>query len=151
METEIIKTMDIIQVEVLKGAKAPYKKHKTDAGFDLFATEDIEIYFGQVIKHPVNVKLHLPEGSWAEIKTKSGLGSRGLLVYAGVIDEGYRGIIHVVMSNIKQGDDPIVIKAGEKLAQMTMHPHHNGYKIEVVDKVSEDTERAAGGFGSTGK
>jgi dUTP pyrophosphatase len=152
-----------IEVEVLPDGKLPAKKNKTDAGFDLFATSDITIYPGQVLKHPLNIRMKLPKGTWGEITSKSGLGSQGLLVYAGVIDEEYRGIPHVVMSNIYliQGldpdgyplmrTDPIVIKKGDKLAQLIMNPFSSEFFIEQVDSVETNTSRGEGGFGSTGK
>src|ERR1035437_10848525 len=89
-----------IEVETLEGGKVPFKANASDAGFDLYATEDIQIFPGQVQKHPLNIKFKLPKGTWGEITSKSGLGAKGLLVYAGVIDQDYRGIPHVVMSNI---------------------------------------------------
>lgn len=146
-----------IKVEVLEGGKLPSKKNPTDAGWDLFATEDITIYPGQVMKHPVNIRMQLPAGTWGEITSKSGLGAQGLLVYAGVIDEEYRGIPHVVMTNLKlkngmmDNHDPIIIKKGEKLAQFIMNPYSSSYFIEQVDKIDTETSRGEGGFGSTGK
>ena len=158
----IIKDAFEIKVEVLDGGKMPTKAHSSDAGWDLYATEDIVIYPGQVKKHPLNICLHLPVGTWAEITTKSGLGAKGMLVYAGVIDEAYRGIPHVVFSNIfliegLDGDglplmrtSPIIIKKGEKLAQMVMSPYSNNYFLTQVEKVDTATERAGSGFGSSG-
>src|ERR1700677_2371277 len=92
---------DEILVEVLEGGKLPTKANSNDAGFDVYATEDIVLYPGQVKKHPLNIRLNLPPGAWARIETKSGLDRKGMMVWAGVIDEGYRGIPHVIMSNIK--------------------------------------------------
>lgn len=152
-----------IKVEVLDGGTMPTKAHVTDAGWDLYATEDITIYPGQVKKTPLNIRLELPAGTWAEIASKSGLGSRGLLVYAGVIDESYRGIPHVVFSNIWVVDsvdsdgfpllrtDPIVIKKGEKIAQLIMNPYSTAYYMTQVDKVDTNTDRGDNGFGSSGK
>jgi dUTP pyrophosphatase len=152
-----------IEVEVLADGKLPYKKNQSDAGFDLCATSDITIYPGQVMKHPLNIRMKLPKGTWGEITSKSGLGAQGLLVYAGVIDEQYRGIPHVVMSNIylidKLDEDgiplmrtnPIVIKKGEKLAQFIMSPYSSEFFIEQVESVDTNTCRAEGGFGSTGR
>lgn len=152
-----------IEVEVLANGKLPAKKNSTDAGFDLFATSDITIYPGQVMKHPLNIKMKLPPGTWGEITSKSGLGAQGLLVYAGVIDEEYRGIPHVVMSNlwiIQEVDpegyplmrtNPIIIKKGEKLAQLIMNPYSPEFYVEQVDTVDTNTSRGDGGFGSTGK
>lgn len=152
-----------IKVEVLEDGKMLTKAHATDAGWDLYATSDIVIYPGQVMKHPLNIKLELPPGTWAEITSKSGLGAKGLMVYAGVIDQAYRGIPHVVFTNLwvidqvdEQGyplmrTNPIVIKKGERLAQLIMNPYNDQFYMVQVEKVDENTDRGAGGFGSSGK
>jgi len=153
-----------ILVQVLEGGKMPSKANHNDAGFDVFATEDIVLWPGQVKKSPLNIRLDLPVGAWARIETKSGLGSKGMMVWAGVIDEGYRGIPHVIMSNIKLKSDeqddltgepydntePLMIKKGDKIAQITMNPHLNRFYMTQVDEVSLDTDRGTGGFGSSG-
>lgn len=142
-----------IEIELLEDGKLPFKAHKTDAGFDLFATSDISIFPGIVTKHPLNFKMKLPEGTYAQITSKSGLGSKGLLVYAGIIDESYRGVPHVVCTLLAtdyQTSVPLIIKQGQKLAQMIVHPYSPEYFMEQVEHVSEDTERGSGGFGSTG-
>jgi dUTP pyrophosphatase len=151
-----------IDVEVLEGGKMPTKAHASDAGYDLYATSDIALYPGQVLKHPLNIKLKLPKSTWAEITTKSGLGSKGQLVYAGVIDQDYRGVPHVVMTNVNiishidedgfpiMRTEPIVIKKGEKVAQLIMNPYSPNFYMVQVDKVDTNTSRAEGGFGSTG-
>lgn len=152
-----------IEVEVMADGQLPSKKNQTDAGFDVYATSDITLYPGQVLKHPLNIKCKLPAGSYMRVETKSGLGSQGHLVYAGIIDELYRGIPHVVMTNVNliTGLDedgfplmrttPIVIKKGEKLAQLIMHPYSTEYYVEQVESVDTNTARGEGGFGSTGK
>ena len=176
MQKDFFREVYMIGCEVLEGGKLPTKAHASDAGFDLYATEDIYLYPGQVIKHPLNIKLKLPSDTWAEIATKSGLGSKGQLVFAGVIDEEYRGIPHVIMTNVKMFEsglpieaadahltgkvvnqhgmvrnlDPIIIKKGEKVAQLIMNPHSQFYFMEQVDQVDADTSRGAGGFGSSG-
>lgn len=152
-----------IEVLVEDGGKMPTKAHQSDAGFDVYATEDITLYPGQVKKTPLNIRLKLPPSSWAEITTKSGLGSKGQLVYAGVIDNEYRGIIHVIMSNInlieKLDEDglplmrvvPLVIKKGEKVAQLIMNPFSDQFYMEQVDIIDLNSSRGEGGFGSSGK
>lgn len=151
-----------IEVQVEDGGKMPTRAHPTDAGFDLYATEDLALYPGQVKKTPLNIRLKLPHSTWAEITTKSGLGSKGQLVFAGVIDQAYRGIPHVIMTNVNliEGLDeeglplmrttPIIIKKGEKVAQLIMNPYSDQYYMVQVEKVDTDTDRGEGGFGSTG-
>ncbi len=149
-----------IEVQVLEGGTLPFKKNPKDAGFDLIATEDITLYPGEVIKHPLNIRMKLPRGTWGRIETKSGLGAKGMLVYAGVIDEEYRGVPHVIMTNLnlfphdkqyEKSNTPIIIKKGQKLAQLTMNPHSTDFFIEEVEEVDTATERGEDGFGSTGE
>lgn len=168
LEAQLKKEVFEIEVEVLDGGQLPFKKNKTDAGFDLIATEDVTIYPGQVIKHPLNIKMKLPRGTYAQITSKSGLGSKGFLVYAGIIDEEYRGIPHVVGTNLNWNSKPFIdedkeenlfldpisspleIKKGQKIAQLLMVPHSTDYYMTQVESVSTDTDRGDGGFGSTG-
>jgi dUTP pyrophosphatase len=162
MVQEIHKNAHEIKVEVMDGGWLPMKAHRTDAGWDLYATSDITIYPGQVMKHPLNIRLHLPPGTWAEITSKSGLGAKGLMVYAGVIDESYRGIPHVVFTNLWVIDtvdnegfplmrtEPIVIKKGEKLAQLLLNPYSDRFYMVQVDKIDTETDRGSNGFGSSG-
>jgi len=149
---DTVKDKFVIKVQVNDGGRLPQKAHSSDAGFDLFATENVEIYPGQVIKTPLNINFELPVGSWGRIETKSGLGSKGMLVYAGVIDRNYRGVPHVIATNLNHRDQrPIVILKGEKIAQLTMNPHAELYSVVQVEQVSKDTDRGEGGFGSTGR
>ena len=141
--------MQTIFVEVMEGGRLPVKAHPTDAGFDLFSTSDIVLMQGAIVKHPLNIRMMLPDGSWARIETKSGLGSKGMLVFAGVVDQSYRGVPHVIATNLS--DNLIYIKKGDKIAQMTMNPHHNNYQIVQVESVSTDTDRGTSGFGASGK
>ena len=71
----------------------------------------------------------------------------GLVNHNCVIDAGYRGICHVHLFN--NGDDAVYFKAGEKVAQAIIVPVWDG-QPELVEKVNENTERGAGGFGHTG-
>ena len=153
-----------IEVKVEEGGKLPSKVRQTDAGFDLYATEDIKLYPGESGKTPLNIRLKLPKSTYAEITTKSGLGSRGHSVRAGIIDEEYRGVVHVIHSNVdvvtavnfvddvtfRMNTEPLVIKKGEKIAQLIMHPYSSQYFIEEVSSIDTATSRGEGGFGSTG-
>jgi dUTP pyrophosphatase len=144
------KQMFEIKCEVLEGGKLPSKAHHTDAGFDVFATDDVVIKPGEIIKHPLNIRMHLPAGSWARIETKSGLGSKGMLVYAGVVDQEYRGIPHVIATNLNATGEAIEIKKGQKIAQITMNPHSLDYYMFQVESIDTATDRGTGGFGSSG-
>jgi dUTP pyrophosphatase len=148
---QIFKEQYCIQVEVLPDGALPFKAHATDAGFDLIATDTVRIHPGTIVKHPLNIKMKLPRACWAEITGRSGLGAKGLLVYSGVIDEGYRGVPHVIMTNLNHRDGVLTIEKGQKISQLLMHPYSPNYYIERVESVLNDTDRGEGGFGSTDK
>ena len=139
----------IIEVEVLENGTLPKKANLTDAGWDVFATKDELIEYGVISKIPLNIKMALPKNCYVRIETKSGLGSRGMLVYAGIIDEEDPGIPHVVCTCLIPGKS-LKINKGEKIAQMIIEPFDNTVQLIQVDKVSTDTTRSSGGFGSTG-
>lgn len=148
LKETIVKNTYEIRCEVLPGGKIPEKAHASDAGFDVFATEDIVIKKGEMVKHPLNIKLDIPTGAYLHLHVKSGLGSKGMAITSCVIDQGYRGIPHVVATCLV--DEPIEIKKGQKLAQLVPYPFSTDYYFEQVQKVEESTDRGDGGFGSTG-
>lgn len=148
IKKQMVKDTYCIKCQVLDGGKTPEKANPNDAGFDVFATEDIVIKRGEMIKHPLNIKLEIPRGTYLHLHVKSGLGSKGMAITSCVVDEGYRGIPHVVATCLV--DEPIVIKKGQKLAQLVPYPFSTSYYFEQVESVDENTNRGAGGFGSTG-
>jgi dUTP pyrophosphatase len=159
---QLVESAFKIEVKVEEDGTMPTKAHHDDAGFDLYASHDFKVYPGEVVKHPLNIRLALPQGTWAEITSKSGLGSKGLLVYAGVIDAGYRGIPHVVMTNVKMtylatedgrlavNTEPLSFKKGDKIAQLIMNPYNDQFYMVKVQELNSNTSRGEGGFGSTG-
>lgn len=141
-----------ILVEVMTNGTMPVKAHADDAGFDLFAAEAFSLMPGEVVKVPLGVKMALPPGTWGNVTSKSGLGAKGLLVYAGVIDCGYRGEIHAVVTNLKHYPFPTVMRfeRGQKIAQLLIAPYRDDYQMVQVAEVPKGTSRGDGGFGSTG-
>lgn len=96
------------------GGTAPSKAHRTDSGFDVFTHKNEIIYAGDVVKIDTNIcvqpavehlaledaRMYNKTGGWtlgAFLWDKSGLGSKGLKVLGGVIDNGYTGHIQVIM------------------------------------------------------
>jgi len=141
---------NIIKIKLQKNSALPIKAHYSDAGFDLFATYDFSITRGQVVKHPLNFIMELPKDTYGEITSKSGLGAKGIQVYAGIIDQNYRGIPHVIMVYNSVGEQYRFVK-GDKIAQLIIHPFSLKYEIQQVDDINTETDRGIGGFGSTGK
>jgi len=92
--------------------------------------------------------MELPKGYRATITARSGLASKGLMVCnaPGIIDSDYRGRVKVSVINV--GKEIIVIKHGDRIAQMAIEPVYL-FDFECVPQL-EPTERGEGGFGSTG-
>ena len=121
------------------------------AGMDLPAAveHDVEIAPGARCLIPTGLAIALPPSYEAQIRPRSGLALRNgisLVNSPGTIDPDYRGEVGVIVIN--HGDEPFTVTRGMRIAQMVVAPVTQA----VWDEVSElaETERGAGGFGSTG-
>lgn len=128
-------------------AQVPYRKHDTDAGYDLSATHGGIIEAGQVAM-PVRtgIGLELPDNIFALIRDRSSVAAKGVITTAGVIDPGYRGEVVVLLTNM--GREPFVFEKGQRIAQVLLLPCSNLVFKPVEDLA--DSSRGSGGFGSTG-
>ena len=139
-----------IKFEKIRDVKSPEKAHNDDAGFDLFIPNDIENFddyklegYGYLI--PSGIRVELPDGYCGILFNKSSIACDGYRVGACVIDAGYRGEVKIHIIGSKHSH-PLV--AGKKIVQMLILPVP---EVELVEeKISSITERADGGFGSTG-
>lgn len=136
-------------IRLREGAHIPQKAHEDDAGFDLYASEDFTLRahgFGCV---PTAIAIELPVGTEAQVRPRSGLAAKhGVTVLnaPGTIDAGYRGEVKVILIN--HGESDFVITAGMRIAQLVISPVLPAIFNEV--DFLEDSERGAGGFGSSG-
>ena len=122
------------------------------AGHDLSAAIDKSIMIAphQTVKIPTGLSMELPENTFGGIYARSGIANREGLAPAnkvGVIDSDYRGEIIVALHN--HSDEYRVVEPGQRIAQLIIQPYIRA-KFNEVHELS-DTERGAGGFGSTGK
>lgn len=129
----------------------PSYESKYAAGMDLRAAleEPIELAPNERRLVPTGLQMALPEGYEAQVRPRSGLAYRNgitMLNTPGTIDADYRGEVKVLAVNL--GDEPFEIHHGDRVAQMVIAPVTQA-EVEEVDNLSE-TERADGGFGSTG-
>lgn len=138
--------MERIKVQLDVGAYMPTRAHEVDAGLDLYAREDVflPMYDSRVFDTGVHVEI--PKGYVGMIKSKSSLNVNNNCTSEGVIDCGYTGSIRVKLYN--NGNQNLYIHKGQKISQLVIMPIITP-ELELVDKL-EDTERGAGGFGSTG-
>jgi dUTP pyrophosphatase len=135
------------------GADLPLPAYQTgqSAGLDLLAAveEAITLKPGEVEMVPTGLAIALPEGFEAQVRPRSGLAAKhGVTVLnsPGTVDADYRGEIKVILIN--HGPEDFVINRGERIAQMVVARHAQVNWVPVAEL--DESERGAGGFGSTG-
>lgn len=127
----------------------PTKAHEEDACFDIYSDETLMIMPHETMKVKTGFATSIPHGYWGAVFARSGMATKkGLrpVNCVGVIDETYRGEWIVALHN--DSNDKQYIQAGERIAQFTLLPYPN-INIVEVDNLDE-TDRGAGGFGSSG-
>ncbi|MFV3075212.1 dUTP diphosphatase [Niveispirillum fermenti] len=121
------------------------------AGMDLLAALDgpLTIAPGARALVPAGIAIALPPGYEAQVRPRSGLALKNgitVLNSPGTIDADYRGEVKVILANMS--DTGFTVERGMRIAQMVIARHERAAWVEVDDL--DETERGAGGFGSTG-
>ena len=138
--------------KVRPAAKLPTYGSQNAAGADLYACleQEVTIAPGATYLVPTGIAMAIPEGFVGLIYARSGLSVKQGLAPAnkvGVIDADYRGEILVALYN--QSAETRTVAPGDRIAQMVIAPYLTA-EFSEAEELS-DTERGAGGFGSTGK
>ncbi|MCC2134104.1 deoxyuridine 5'-triphosphate nucleotidohydrolase [Bacillus licheniformis] len=155
-------------------AQIPQYAHASDACFDLVAAEDVVIEPGETALVKTGLAFEIPEGYEMQIRPRSGITLKTKLrVQLGTVDAGYRGEVGVIVDNISplnmevpfdygpimvtgeiyrmNGDLPqfsYIIRKGDRIAQAVIKPVEQAAFTEVAEL--GDSDRGAGGFGSSG-
>lgn len=144
--------MKLLIKKLRENAAVPKRATKGSAGLDLCACIDNEITIspGEIIKIPTGLAVSFDGGEYAVfIYARSGLASEYGITMAncvGVVDSDYRGELIVPLINL--GKKPYTVVPNQRIAQMVISPVFMP-ETELTDDLSE-TERGAGGFGSSG-
>lgn len=147
-------TVRVQRLAHAEGLPLPTYETAGSAGMDLRAAvaDDAPVTLapGARALVPTGLKIALEQGYEAQVRPRSGLALKhGLtcLNSPGTIDSDYRGEVGVILINL--GQDPFVIRRGERIAQMVIARHEMAAMVEV--EALDETARGAGGFGSTGR
>ena len=139
-----VKKNNRLQFKAGPNGVIPCKAHPTDAGYDLFASEDVLLWGNRPKKVATDIFMALPTNTVGDIRPRSSLNAKGVYVAYGTVDSGYRGELKVVMSA------PFYkVHKGDKIAQLVILPLAKT-ALEVVTELPP-SDRGEGGFGSTGK
>lgn len=146
--------VEVMQLPHGEGLPLPAYHTAQAAGLDLLAAipadAAVTIAPGKRVMIPTGLKLALPNEMEAQVRPRSGLAARhGVTVLntPGTIDADYRGEIGVILINL--GDEPFVVRRGERIAQLVVAPVLRAELRRVA--ALDETPRGGGGFGSTGR
>lgn len=140
MKVTIQKTMNV---------QDPVRAHNTDAGLDLYVPEGQAclVRRGAVYTIDLGVRVTIPDGYYGQLTLRSSAGLKGLTIPhgVGIIDSGYRGNLKVAVATL---GEPVLIPAQDRICQLIIH------RLPAIEWesgiVHDNTDRGAGGFGSTG-
>ncbi|HEX4948193.1 MAG TPA: dUTP diphosphatase [Blastocatellia bacterium] len=143
--------MSLEKIKVKKladGARLPFRAAPHDAGADLFCLEAFTLAPGERKLIQTGLALEIPPGYYGRVAPRSGLAvKQGIDTMAGVVDAGYRGHLQVLLINLSS--EVVSLEAGARIAQLIIE-RIAVCDFEWADELS-DTERGAGGFGSSGQ
>lgn len=141
-------------VKIINRSANPLPRYETSgsAGMDIRADlkNSVTLFPLERTLVPTGLFIELPDGYEAQIRPRSGLAAkRGLTMLnsPGTIDSDYRGEIKCIVVNLS--NEPQTIEPGERIAQMVIARYEQIAWLETAELT--ETERGAGGFGSTGK
>lgn len=141
-----------MKIKIINKSQHPLPKYQTalSAGMDLYANLKEAITLKSLERKliPTGLFLELPEGFEAQVRPRSGLAIKNgisVLNAPGTIDADYRGEIGVILVNLSTED--FSINNGDRIAQMVIAKYETAEWQEVAE--INETERGAGGFGST--
>ena len=144
--------LGVVRLSRAEGLPLPAPTSSGSAGLDLRAAivDDVVLVPGQHTRIATGLVLQIPRGWEGQVRPRSGLAaSYGVTLTnsPGTIDSDYRGEVQVLMIN--HGDEPLTVRRGDRIAQLVLA---RVPVVEVVEvKAADETERGAGGFGSTGR
>jgi dUTP pyrophosphatase len=146
--------MPPVQIKIINRSENPLPSYATEgsSGMDLRASLIVPIVLQPMERTlvPTGLFVELPEGFEAQIRPRSGLAiKQGItcLNSPGTIDADYRGEIKIILINLSEQEQ--VINPGDRIAQMIIQQVEKAAWIQT--EYLNETERAAGGFGHTGK
>ena len=140
----------VLNVVLSKGAEAPFYATSGAAGLDLRSVEEVTLEPMERRLVGTGLQIAVPDGYEAQVRPRSGLALKyglALVNSPGTIDSDYRGEIGIIVINL--GQSVVKLAKGERVAQLVIAPVVR-VEVKVVENI-EDTDRGAGGFGSTGE
>ncbi len=142
---------EVLIKRLSKNIELPKYETNGSSGMDLSANieNQIKVEPGKTSIIPTGISVSIPKNFEIQIRSRSGLAAKNqisVLNSPGTIDADYRGELKVILINLS--NETFVVERGARIAQMVLCPIVKA-KFKEVDSLN-DTDRGAGGFGSTG-
>jgi len=155
--------VELYNSKITKLANTRFSNKHPDSGFDLFVPDTVTIEARKIklidmkvscsvskvlMKNTHEVKMTEPSPYY--MYARSSVSKRGIMLAnsVGIIDSGYRGTLMAAFFNTT--DNPVTIGKGDRIVQVCMPGLDYNFTVEVANSL-EETERGAGGIGSTGR
>ena len=140
--------MQTLQIKQLSpNATLPTRTHTTDAGLDIYASEDTIATHTHAVIIPTGIAINIPPGYEGTIRPRSGKSSKtNLRVILGTIDAGYNSEIGIIADTLNKSE--YLVRKGEKIAQLVIQKVELP-QLEIVDQFDTQSERGEKGFGSS--
>lgn len=130
-------------------AKVPFRSRNTDAGYDIYSIESIELPPRQATLVKTGVEISAPPGYYYTIEGRSSLWRKGIFPNRGIIDSTYCD--EVLVSLVNFNNTTFHITSGDRIAQIILHAQYDA-EFEIVEDFSPlYNQRGKNGFGSTGR
>lgn len=132
----------------------PIRATPESIGLDVHSTEDIRVVSLETVRISTGLRFHIPDGHYLRVEGRSGLAMAGMLVHGGVVDQDYKGVVSVIVTNVSL--TTLHISEGERIAQVILERASLPLMRErgtgaLVGCLNPDTTRGERGFGSSGK
>lgn len=136
-----------MKIKLFKEVTLPVKSHQSDSGLDVFMPEGFEIKPLETKTIGLGIGIAVPEGYAGMLVPRSSIAKKGLIIQTSIIDPGYTGEIHLIITNCT--NNTFNIEKNQRVCSLIIYNILNPY-LEVIDEF-EKTDRNNEGLGSTGK
>ena len=136
-----------MKIKLFKDITLPLKKRASDAGWDIFLPEDVTFKAHELTTVDLGFGVQLPEGYAGLFAMRSSVCKTGMSIQMPLIDQGYRGELHLLIQN--STDKDYTYKKDERVCSLFVFPVFND-TLEVVDEL-DSSDRNSAWCGSSGK
>lgn len=136
-----------MNIKLLNNAQCPKQGREGDAGYDLFLVEDVTFKAKEVTVVDTGVCVELPQGHAGLLAMRSSVCKTGMIIQQPLIDENYRGELHILVYNPMDID--FTYSKGDRVCSLYVFPVYHE-PLTVVDELS-DSNRGTSWSGSSGK